>query len=50
MPKEKGDLGVKDLSVLNEAMLKKLVWRMMTEDSMIFTYLRAHYFTQDHRP
>ena len=32
---------IKGLPVLNNVMLKKLGWRMVTEDSMIFTYLHA---------
>ena len=48
--KEECGLGVKDLIVLNKAMLKKLALRMMTENSMIFTYLFARYFIQDHKP
>ena len=31
-------------------MLKKFTWRMLTEESFVFTYLRARFFTQDHRP
>ena len=47
--KEEGGLGVKDLRVLNKAMLTKFAWRMIIEDSIFFTYLHARYFTQDHR-
>ena len=36
--------GVKDLGILNKVMLKKFTWRMMTEESPVFTYLRAHFF------
>ncbi|KAK1587825.1 hypothetical protein Q3G72_017180 [Acer saccharum] len=49
-PKDSGGLGVKDLGILNKTMLKKFIWRMLTEESFVFTYLRAHFFTQDHRP
>ncbi|KAK3229339.1 hypothetical protein Dsin_001220 [Dipteronia sinensis] len=50
MTKDSGGLGVKDLGLLNKAMLKKFTWRMLTAESFVFTYLRAHFFTQDHRP
>ena len=49
-PKDSGGLGVKDLGILNKVMLKKFTWRMLTEESFVFTYLRARFFTQDHRP
>ncbi|KAK2655778.1 hypothetical protein Ddye_008830 [Dipteronia dyeriana] len=49
-PKDGGGLGVKDLGILNKAMLKKFTWRMLTEESFIFTYLRAQFFTQNHKP
>ncbi|KAK2655585.1 hypothetical protein Ddye_008637 [Dipteronia dyeriana] len=49
-PKDGGGLGVKDLGILNKAMLKKFTWRMLTEESFVFTYLRAWFFTQDHKP
>ncbi|KAK3199937.1 hypothetical protein Dsin_023352 [Dipteronia sinensis] len=48
--KDSGGLGVKDLGLLNKAMLKKFTWRMLTAESFVFTYLRARFFTQDHRP
>ncbi|KAK3222119.1 hypothetical protein Dsin_009144 [Dipteronia sinensis] len=47
---DSGVLGVKDLGLLNKAMLKKFTWRMLTAESFVFTYLRACFFTQDHRP
>ncbi|KAK2658407.1 hypothetical protein Ddye_004940 [Dipteronia dyeriana] len=49
-PKDGGGLGVKDLSILNKAMLKKFTLRMLTEESLVFTYLLARFFTQDHKP
>ncbi|KAK0584291.1 hypothetical protein LWI29_010574 [Acer saccharum] len=49
-PKDGGGIGVKDLGILNKAMLKKFTWRLLTEESFVFTYLRARFFTQDHRP
>ena len=50
--KSKDDAGqvVKDLYTLNKAMLKKFTWRMLIEDSMILSYLRARYLTKDHKP
>ncbi|KAK2654916.1 hypothetical protein Ddye_007968 [Dipteronia dyeriana] len=49
-PKDGGGLGVKDLGILNNAMLKKFTRRMLTEESLVFTYLWARFFTQDHKP
>jgi len=41
---------IKGLPVLNNVMLKKLAWHMVIEDSMIFIYLHARYFIQNHIP
>ena len=43
-PKEEGGLGLRDLSLLNKALLKKFAWRVMTVDSDLFSYLRARFF------
>ncbi|KAK2639491.1 hypothetical protein Ddye_027286 [Dipteronia dyeriana] len=48
--KDGGGLGVKDLGILNKVMLKKFTWKILTEESLVFTYLRAQFFTQDHKP
>ncbi|KAK2643686.1 hypothetical protein Ddye_018881 [Dipteronia dyeriana] len=40
-PKDGGGLGVKDLGILNKAMLKKFTWTILTKESLVFTYLRA---------
>ena len=49
-PKDASGLGVKDFGILNMALLKKFTWRMLTEESLVFSYLRARFFTQDQRP
>ncbi|PON64273.1 hypothetical protein PanWU01x14_125870 [Parasponia andersonii] len=43
-PNEEGSLGFRDLSLLNKALLKKFTWRVITVDSDLFSYLRAHFF------
>ncbi|KAK3184200.1 hypothetical protein Dsin_031486 [Dipteronia sinensis] len=42
--KDSGGLGVKDLGLLNRAMLKKFTWRMLTEESFVFTISSSSLF------
>ncbi|KAK2649697.1 hypothetical protein Ddye_017186 [Dipteronia dyeriana] len=49
-PKDGGGLSVKDLGILNKVMLKKFTLRMLNKESLVFTYLQARFFTQDHKP
>ena len=44
-PKEDGGLGLRDPSILNEALLKKLAWSLMTSDSFVYRFLRDRFFS-----
>ncbi|KAK3225648.1 hypothetical protein Dsin_005510 [Dipteronia sinensis] len=39
-------LGLKDLGLLNDSLLKKLTWKFMPSDSFGFSFLRERYLTQ----
>ncbi|KAK2648626.1 hypothetical protein Ddye_016115 [Dipteronia dyeriana] len=45
-PYSQGGLGLKDLGLLNDSLLKKLTWRFMTTESFAFWFLRERYLTQ----
>ena len=36
-----GGLGLRDLKLRNEALLKKLAWNALTKDSQVFRFLHA---------
>ena len=42
-----GGLGLRDLTLQNEALLKKLAWNVLTKESQVFRFLRARFF-KDH--
>ncbi|PON81969.1 hypothetical protein TorRG33x02_222920 [Trema orientale] len=46
-PKVEGGLGLRDLSTLNKALLKKFAWRILTVDSDLFAYLCARFFMRN---
>ncbi|KAK2655573.1 hypothetical protein Ddye_008625 [Dipteronia dyeriana] len=39
-------IGLKDLGLLNDSLLKKLTWKFMTSESFGFSFLRERYLTQ----
>ncbi|PON76692.1 hypothetical protein PanWU01x14_033780, partial [Parasponia andersonii] len=43
--KEDGGLGLRDPRILNAALLKKLSWSLLTDDSFIFRFLRGRFFS-----
>ncbi|PON60424.1 hypothetical protein TorRG33x02_284820, partial [Trema orientale] len=43
-PKVEGGLGLRDLSTLNKALLKKFAWRILMVDSDLFAYPCARFF------
>ncbi|KAK2652371.1 hypothetical protein Ddye_012227 [Dipteronia dyeriana] len=45
-PYSQGGLGLKDLGLLNDSLLKKLTWKFMTSKSFAFSFLREQYLTQ----
>ncbi|KAK3230190.1 hypothetical protein Dsin_002071 [Dipteronia sinensis] len=45
-PYSQGGLGLKDLGLLNDSLLKKLTWKFMTSESFVFSFLRKRYLTQ----
>ncbi|KAK3189490.1 hypothetical protein Dsin_029051 [Dipteronia sinensis] len=45
-PYSQGGLGLKDLGLLNDSLLKKLTWKFMTSQSFAFSILRERYLTQ----
>ncbi|KAK3212710.1 hypothetical protein Dsin_017416 [Dipteronia sinensis] len=45
-PYSQGGLGLKDLGLLNDSLLKKLTWKFMTSQSFAFSFLRERYLTQ----
>ncbi|KAK3222523.1 hypothetical protein Dsin_009548 [Dipteronia sinensis] len=46
MPCSQGSLGLKDLGLLNNSILKKLTWKFMTFEGFTFSFLRERYLTQ----
>ncbi|PON44754.1 hypothetical protein PanWU01x14_264430 [Parasponia andersonii] len=44
-PKEDEGLGLQDLITLNSALLKKLSWSLMVDDSFVFKFLRGRFFS-----
>ena len=46
MPYSQGGLGLKDLGLLNDSLLKKLTWKFMTSEGFAFSFLRKRYLTQ----
>ena len=49
-PCVEGGLGLRDLRIQNEALLKKLAWNVLTEDSQVFRFLRARFFKDQYVP
>ena len=45
-----GGLGLRDLNLHNAALLKKLAWSMMVDESHVFSYLRARFFADRYVP
>ncbi|KAK2664738.1 hypothetical protein Ddye_003312 [Dipteronia dyeriana] len=45
-PYSQGGLGLKDLGLLNDSLVKKLTWKFMTSESFSFSFLRERYLTQ----
>ncbi|KAK2665839.1 hypothetical protein Ddye_004413 [Dipteronia dyeriana] len=45
-PYSQGGLGLKDLGLLNDSLLKKLTWKFMTSETFVFSFLRERYLTQ----
>ncbi|PON56459.1 Ribonuclease H-like domain containing protein [Parasponia andersonii] len=43
--KEYGGLGLRDPSILNAALLKKLAWSLMTSTSFVYHFLRDRFFS-----
>ncbi|KAK3193386.1 hypothetical protein Dsin_024696 [Dipteronia sinensis] len=41
-----GGLGLKNLGLLNDSLLKKLTWKFMTSESFSFSFLMKRYLTQ----
>ncbi|KAK2634159.1 hypothetical protein Ddye_028951 [Dipteronia dyeriana] len=45
-PYPQGGLGLKDIGLQNDSLLKKLTWKFMTFKSFAFSFLRERYLTQ----
>ncbi|KAK3212808.1 hypothetical protein Dsin_017514 [Dipteronia sinensis] len=45
-----GGLGLKDLAMLNNSLLRKLTWKFITANNFAFTFLRKRYFRQLQKP
>ena len=45
-----GGLGLKDLALLNDSLLRKLTWKFITSNSFAFTFLRERYIMQLQKP
>ncbi|KAK3219264.1 hypothetical protein Dsin_013234 [Dipteronia sinensis] len=45
-PYSQDGLGLKDLGLLNDSLLKKLTWKCMTSQSFAFSFLREPYLMQ----
>ena len=41
-----GGLGLRDLRLQNEALLKKLAWNVLTEESQVYRFLHARFFKE----
>lgn len=46
-PKVDGGLGLRDLRTLNRVLLKRFSWRILTVESTLHSYLRAHFLRND---
>ncbi|PON91264.1 hypothetical protein TorRG33x02_128270 [Trema orientale] len=44
-PKQEGGLGLRDPRFLNLALLKKLSWSLLTDDSFVYKFLRGRFFS-----
>ena len=49
VPIKEGGLGIKNLSSLNKALLRKLTWKIMTSDSFVFTFFRDRFSRHTNR-
>ena len=45
LPKDYSGLGVKSLKLMNRALLKKLSWKFITNDSFVFSFSRTRYLS-----
>ncbi|KAK2649334.1 hypothetical protein Ddye_016823 [Dipteronia dyeriana] len=45
-----GGLGLKDLALLNDSLLRKLTWKLITSNNFPFTFLRKRYIRQLQEP
>ena len=48
--KQDHGLCLRDLSLQNQALLKKLACRVLTEDSFVFCFLRSRFFRERYEP
>ena len=49
-PYSQGGLGLKDLRLLNDSLLRNFTWKFMTSDSFAFTFLRERYLKHLQKP
>ena len=48
--KQDGGLGLRDLSLQNQALLQKLAWRVFTEGNYVFCFLRSRFLKERYEP
>jgi ribonuclease HI len=49
-PYSQGGLGLKDLGLLNDSLLRKFTWKFMTSDGFAFSFLRERYLRHLQKP
>ena len=49
-PYSQGGLGLKDIGLLNDSLLRKFTWKFMTSDGFAFSFLRERYLRHLQKP